>query len=119
VDVARAAQAHALRVAPSFLKIERIPFLVLVFDPEGGLFGNNVRLMRFSQEYLSYRSISETPGQPVKTSLLHIKIGLFGGQPKEDKAFYPDGETQTGEEQHYMEVAEIPWEDGSNASGNL
>ena len=119
MDVACAAQAHALRVAPSFLKIERIPFLVLVFGPEGGLFGNNVRLMRFSQEYLSYRSISETPGQPVKTSLLHIKIGLFGGQPKEDKAFYPDGETQTGEEQHYMEVAEIPWEDCSNASGNL
>jgi len=66
VDVARAAQAHAPRVASSFLKIERIPFLVLVFDPEGGLFRNNVRLMRFSQEYLSYRSISETPGQPIK-----------------------------------------------------
>ena len=80
MDVARAAQAHAPRVASSFLKIERIPFLVLVFDPEGGLFRNNVRLMRFSQEYLSYRSISETPGQPIKTSLFNIKIDLFGGQ---------------------------------------
>ena len=38
---------------------------------------------------------------------------------KEDKAFYLDGETQTGEEQHCTEAAEIPWEDGSNASGSL